>query len=147
MRKHSSGFTLIELMIVVAIIGILATIATPLYTQYVVKSQMNRAVGEVSAYRAAVEESLSRAGSLANVEIGYVPSSLTTGDAGTSIAVFNADGSGHLQVTLGGDAHPVLHGVVLMMQRSSSGNWSCVIDASASSGWRDSYLPAGCSVS
>ena len=147
MRRYSEGFTLIELMIVVAIIGILATIATPLYTQYVVKSQMNRAVGEVAVYRTSVEESLTRSGSLANVEIGYVPSSLTTGNAGTNIAVFNADGSGHLQVTLGGDAHPALQGVVVRMVRSSSGGWQCVVDASAAGQWKGSYLPAGCSAS
>ena len=143
----SKGFTLIELMIVVAVIGILATIATPLYTQYVVKSQMNRAVAEVSVYRASVEESLTRSGSLANVEIGYVPSSLTTGNAGTNIASFNADGTGHLQVTLGGNAHPVLHGVILKMERTAAGSWRCVIDKSAAAGWKDSYLPNGCSVS
>ncbi len=147
MRGYLKGFSLIELMIVVAIIGILATIATPLYTHYVVKSQMNRVVGEISEYRSAVEERLARSGSLANVEIGYVPSSLTTGNAVTNVAVFNADGSGHLQVTLGGDAHPALRGVVVRMVRSRSGGWQCVVDKSASAQWSDSYLPAGCSAS
>jgi len=147
MLGDSKGFTLIELMIVVAIIGILAVIATPFYSHYVVKSQMNRAVAEVSVYRVSVEERLTRSGSLANVEIGYVPSSLTTGSAGANIAEFNTDGSGHLQVTLGGDAHPAIHGVVVRMVRLVTGGWRCVIDKSAVAGWKDSYLPNGCSVS
>src|SRR5690554_5147022 len=63
MKKGQQGFTLIELMIVVAIIGILAAVAIPQYQDYTARSQVTRVVGEVSAIRTAVEEILMRGGS------------------------------------------------------------------------------------
>jgi type IV pilus assembly protein PilE len=55
-RRKSSGFTLIELMIVVAIIGVLASIAIPNYTEYVTRSKITEAVSELSSYRVRMEQ-------------------------------------------------------------------------------------------
>jgi len=146
MKKHESGFTLIELMITVAIIGILSAIAIPLYQGNVMKAQVNRVVGELSSYKSAYETQLSSFGAVTNSELGYSVSSLTTGNSLTSISVVNADGSGHLQVTMGGSAHPNLAGVIVRFERSSAGSWQCVIDPSAASGWKDEFSPGSCSV-
>ena len=62
MKQVQKGFTLIELMIVVAIIGILAAIAIPQYQDYISRSQVQRVVGEASSVRTAIEEILMRGG-------------------------------------------------------------------------------------
>lgn len=56
MSRHQSGFTLIELMIVVMIIAILSAIAIPQYQQYVTRSKMTEATSNLSSVRAAMEQ-------------------------------------------------------------------------------------------
>lgn len=75
MKRVQQGFTLIELMIVVAIVGILAAIALPAYQDYVVRSKMSEAEAAIAACKTSVSEYTS-------THAGTLPAALT--DAGCS---------------------------------------------------------------
>jgi len=150
MQKQHSGFNLIELIIVVGILGILgilAAVAIPSYQGFVAKTQVSRAVSELGAYRTAYEASLSNNEAINNASLDYMPSQLTTGDTATEIATANPDGSGHLEVTMGGNAQAGLAGLIIRFERDATGEWSCIIDTSATSGWQAGYTPAACTAS
>ena len=69
MRRIQNGFTLIELMIVVAIVGILAAVALPAYQDYTVRARVSEGVGLAAAAKSTVAENA--ASSSANLGSGY----------------------------------------------------------------------------
>ena len=144
MNHAQKGFTLIELMIVVAIIGILAAIAIPQYQDYVSRSQVSRAYGEVNVYRTAVEERLMRGKGTATsdaTDIGYTKSSLTN----TPVAFDVADtGAGTITATLDGEVSSAVKGATITLTRANTGAWSCKVIGVSANGWKDSYIPTGC---
>ena len=75
MKRVQQGFTLIELMIVVAIIGILAAVALPAYQDYTTRAKMSEVIVMASPAKLAVAETTSSMGALASVDAtnhGYV---------------------------------------------------------------------------
>ena len=138
------GFTLIELMIVVAIIGILAAIAIPQYQDYTARTQVNRAYSELSSLRTAVEENLTRGNTTITWgDLGHVQSNLTTSISSSTQLSFGG-GTGSLSVTLGGNAGAGIQNAVIQLSRESNGTWSCTIDGGSASDWKATYVPAGC---
>ncbi|MGI2854832.1 pilin [Shewanella algae] len=94
LNKRAQGFTLIELMIVVAIIGILAAIALPAYQDYTKKSKFSEVVTAVGAARTAVELCFQTEGALDNCDAGYrgIPNAVTTGTYSTLDTLSITDG-------------------------------------------------------
>ena len=80
-KSVQKGFTLIELMIVVAIIGILAAVALPAYQDYTKKAKFAEIVSMVGAARTAVDLCFQTEGALTNCAAGYrgIPATVTTG--------------------------------------------------------------------
>jgi type IV pilus assembly protein PilA len=143
MNHAQSGFTLIELMIVVAIIGILAAIAIPQYQDYIARSQVTRAFGEISALKTAVEERLSRGITSSTYgDLGFVGSNLTT--ELTTDATNYPGGIGSLVATLGEDAAIGIASATITISRDADGLWTCAVAANTATSFDANYIPAGC---
>src|SRR5688572_26802697 len=115
MKKLQQGFTLIELMIVVAIIGILAAIAIPAYQDYTIRAQVSEGMSLAAAAKAAVAETYLNTGEAptSRVEAGMSDGATdTNGKYVTSVDV-NADGA--IVIQYGNDANAAIDGETLQL--------------------------------
>ena len=126
LQKTQHGFTLIELMIVVAIIGILASIAIPAYQDYIAKAQFTTGLADISPGKTLMEIALDTDTAVTSADfIGLALS----GSHCTLIAA-NGDpstGVGGISCTLSGNQ--MIAGKIIKLNRSASGDWSCETNA------------------
>ena len=139
MRKQQ-GFTLIELMIVVAIIGILAAIAIPAYQDYTIRAQVSEGLNLTGACKAAVTEYYQDQGVFPtdNATAGLEAALNIKGKYTTQVAV---GGNGVCAATYGNEANANINGAILSMtpfDNQGSISWECTAD------FENKWLPAAC---
>jgi type IV pilus assembly protein PilA len=139
--KKQQGFTLIELMIVVAIIGILAAIAIPAYQDYTIRAQVSEGLNLSGGAKAAVTEYYQDRGSMPtdNTQAGLAAAGTIQGKYVGSVTVAN----GVITVGYAKAAHTTINGNSLTMtpdvSQAGSVQWTC-----AGAGILPKHLPAAC---
>lgn len=146
MNQAQQGFTLIELMIVVAIIGILAAIALPAYQDYVARSQVSEAASLASGAKTAVAEQYANTGDFTGINNSSagmaIPASIK-GKYVDSITVTD----GVVLAKMGGDASAVLKDAssdtlaYSAVDEGGSVSWNCGTSATTID---SKYLPSVC---
>jgi type IV pilus assembly protein PilA len=167
MKSLQKGFTLIELMIVIAIIGILAAIAVPQYQNYMGRAQVTRVMAEAGAVKTSVETclldgqntlgtgprecTLTLPGSnlmTGGTTSGAAGSGTGTADSGVGYPVVtmpipatdgqNANDNTTIVATFGNSAATALNGSNLTWTRDGNGTWTC------STNVNKKFAPTGC---
>jgi type IV pilus assembly protein PilA len=154
MKKAQQGFTLIELMIVIAIIGILAAVALPAYQDYTVRAKMSEVVLAGSSCRTTISEVYQTASAAPGALNWGCESSTATSRYVASVAT---DANGVVSVTTRGFSDALIDGKIVTLTPTAAdgttvlttadiptqvGSWIC--GPAAADGVPAKYLPGSC---
>lgn len=149
MQQKQQGFTLIELMIVVAIIGILAAVAIPSYRDYTARAQMSEAISLLSGFKTGLAEYHQSEGTFTP------PTALKVSDFGSTVSgkyvrdiVFTGAGTNTIQIaanmkaSTSGVSSEVAGGQLRLKTTDGGKKWACEINSGGKIQPR--HLPSAC---
>ncbi|WP_104498739.1 pilin [Acinetobacter indicus] len=144
MKTVQKGFTLIELMIVVAIIGILAAIAIPAYQDYIARSQVSEAFAMTSGQKTAIAEYAQNNGAYPGT--GTAPTAASLKVEGTYADSEVAADTGVITVTMkgAGDVSARVAGETVTLTPPTLTDDNTTFDFSCTSTMEQKYLPKSC---
>ena len=143
MKRAQKGFTLIELMIVVAIIGILAAIAIPAYQDYTRRTHVSEGMSLSSGVKATAAEFRSSEGKWpdSNTDAGLAAATDISGNAVTSVTLASASGNATISILYNNKVDPTGNRTLVVSGTDASGaiQWNC-----SSFDGPTKYLPSSC---
>ena len=142
MKKVQQGFTLIELMIVVAIIGILAAVAIPAYQDYTKRANVTEGLSLASSAKTAITEYYNTKGAMPPTQLsaGLATDTSITGNAVNKVTVTPNTGV----ITITYNAKVILNGTLELSPATTAGGvkWTCKLPAGSTV--KPQWLPSSC---